>query len=33
MANVTRYDPFGELFDDFFKGYFVRPVMAEAATV
>ena len=29
MANVTRYDPFGELFDDFFKGYFVRPVMAE----
>jgi HSP20 family protein len=29
MANVTRYDPFGELFDDFFKGYFVRPVMGE----
>jgi HSP20 family protein len=29
MANVTRYDPFGELFDDIFKGYFVRPVMAE----
>jgi HSP20 family protein len=29
MANVTRYDPFGELFDDIFKGYFVRPVMGE----
>jgi len=29
MANVTRYDPFGELFDDFFKGYFVRPVTSE----
>jgi HSP20 family protein len=29
MANVTRYDPFGELFDDLFKGYFVRPVMGE----
>jgi HSP20 family protein len=29
MANITRYDPFGELFDDFFKGFFVRPVTAE----
>jgi len=29
MANVTRYDPFGELFDDLFQGYFVRPVMGE----
>jgi len=29
MANVTRYDPFGELFDDIFKGYLVRPVMGE----
>ena len=29
MANVTRYDPFGELFDDLFKGYVVRPVMGE----
>jgi HSP20 family protein len=26
MANVTRYDPFGELFDDLMKGFFVRPV-------
>jgi HSP20 family protein len=29
MANLTRYDPVGELFDDFFKGYFVRPVLSE----
>jgi HSP20 family protein len=29
MANLTRYDPLGELFDDFFKGYFVRPVLSE----
>ncbi len=29
MANVTRYDPFGELFDDLFKGFLVRPVMGE----
>ena len=26
MANLTRYDPFGELFDDFFNGFLVRPV-------
>lgn len=25
MANVTRYNPFDELFKDFGKGYFVRP--------
>jgi HSP20 family protein len=30
MANLTRYDPVGELFDDFFKGFFVRPVLSEA---
>jgi HSP20 family protein len=29
MANLTRYDPFGELFDDLFKGFFVRPVLSE----
>lgn len=29
MANVTRYDPFGDLFDDFLKGFFVRPNTAE----
>ena len=26
MANITRHDPFGDLFDDLFRGYFVRPV-------
>jgi len=29
MANMTRYDPFNELVDDFFKGFFVRPVGIE----
>jgi len=28
MANITRYDPFGEVFDDFVKGFFVRPLAA-----
>jgi HSP20 family protein len=30
MANITRYDPFSELVDDLFKGFFVRPVGFEA---
>jgi HSP20 family protein len=29
MLNVTRYDPLGELFDDFFNGFFVRPAVGE----
>ncbi len=29
MPNITRYDPFGDLFDDFFKGFFIRPVGFE----
>jgi len=29
MANLTRYDPFNELVDDFFKGFFVRPLGFE----
>lgn len=37
MANLTRYDPFGDLtrfepfrnFDDIFKGFMVRPVLQE----
>jgi HSP20 family protein len=29
MSNITRYDPFGDLVDDFFKGFFVRPVAYE----
>lgn len=32
MANLTRYDPFGDLFDDLVKGFFVRPVMSEGQT-
>jgi HSP20 family protein len=31
MANVTRFDPFNDLVDDFFKGFLVRPVAAEGA--
>jgi HSP20 family protein len=30
MANVTRFDPFNELVDDLFKGFFVRPVAYDA---
>ena len=26
MANITRFDPFNDIVDDFFKGFFVRPV-------
>lgn len=29
MANLTRFDPFNELVDDLFKGFFVRPVAFE----
>jgi HSP20 family protein len=29
MANVTRFDPFNDLVDDFFKGFLVRPVSYE----
>lgn len=29
MMNVTRYDPFQELVDDFFKGFLVRPLGFE----
>jgi HSP20 family protein len=31
MANITRYDPFGDLVDDLFRGFLVRPVGFEAA--
>ena len=30
MANITRYDPFGDLVDDFFRGFVVRPVGVES---
>ena len=29
MANVTRFDPFGDIVDDLFKGFLVRPVASE----
>ena len=29
MANITRFDPFNDLVDDLFKGFFVRPVAYE----
>ncbi len=29
MANLNRYDPFGEIVDDFLKGFFVKPVAYE----
>ena len=28
MANIARIDPFNDLVDDFFKGFFVRPMYA-----
>ena len=30
MANIRRYDPFNELVDDLFKGFFVRPMAFES---
>lgn len=32
MANIARYNPFEELFNDFGKGFFVRPVGLPAET-
>jgi HSP20 family protein len=29
MASVSRYDPFGEMVDDFLKGFFVKPLAYE----
>jgi HSP20 family protein len=29
MANLTRFDPFNDLVDDFFKGFLVRPLAYE----
>lgn len=31
MLNIIRRDPFGDVFDDVFKGFFVRPLALEAA--
>jgi HSP20 family protein len=30
MVNITRYSPFGDLVDDFLRGFVVRPVGFEA---
>ena len=30
MANIARFDPFNELVDDLFKGFFVRPLVAAS---
>lgn len=29
MANIARFDPLNDLVDDFFKGFFVRPMVYE----
>lgn len=29
MVNITRFDPFNDIVDDLFKGFFVRPVAYE----
>ena len=29
MANISRYDPFGDVVDDLLKGFFVRPMAYE----
>jgi len=31
MSNINRYDAFSDVFDDFFKGFVVRPVTSSAA--
>src|SRR5262245_46281966 len=31
MANIARFDPFHDLVDNLFQGYFVRPVGYDAA--
>jgi len=30
MANISRYEPFGDVFDDLLKGFFVRPMAYES---
>jgi len=32
MANITRYNPFDELFNEFGKGFWVKPVAFPAGT-
>jgi HSP20 family protein len=30
MANIARFDPFNDIVDDLFRGFFVRPVSYDA---
>ena len=32
MASIARFDPFNDLVDDLFKGYFVRPMSYDGRT-
>ncbi len=32
MANISRYDPLGDVFDDIMRGFFVRPMAYEGQT-
>jgi hypothetical protein len=29
MANITRFSPIDEAFDELFRGFFVRPISVE----
>ena len=31
MVNITRYDPFADVLDDLFKGFFVQPLVNTSA--
>jgi len=31
MPSISRYDPFGDVFDDLLKGFFVQPVSSNPA--
>jgi len=30
MANITRFSPFDDSFDDLLRGFFIRPMAFEA---
>src|SRR5258705_13382954 len=32
MANIARFDPFNDIVDDLFKGFFVRPVAFDGGS-
>ncbi len=33
MANISRYDPLGDVFDDIMRGFFVRPMAYVTLTI